>query len=93
MNFERLFVAALLLISQSMGNEPLVVAHRGASGDAPENTAPALKLACEQGVDAIQGDFHLRKDGQIVCIHDKGTKKVSGQKLMVRDFTLISLRC
>ena len=80
------------MASQAMGNEPVIVAHRGASGDAPENTIPAFKLAWEQGADAIEGDFHLTKDGQIVCIHDKDTKKVSGQKLMVRDTTLESLK-
>ena len=42
----------------------MVVAHRGASGEAPENTIPAFNLAWKQGADAIEGDFHLTKDGQ-----------------------------
>jgi len=46
--------------------DPLIVAHRGSSFEAPENTLPAFRLAWEQGADAIEGDFLLTKDGQIV---------------------------
>lgn len=70
----------------------MVVAHRGASRDAPENTMPAFKLAWEQGADAVEGDFHLTKDGQIVCIHDGNTKKVAGENLVVSRSTLGELR-
>ena len=55
----------------------MIVAHRGSSYEAPENTLPAFRLAWEQGADAIEGDFHLTKDGQIVCIHDRDTERVS----------------
>ena len=44
-----------------------VVAHRGSSHEAPENTLAAFELAWEQGTDAIEGDFHLTADDQIVC--------------------------
>src|SRR5688500_13124508 len=47
-----------------------IVAHRGASHDAPENTLASFRLAWEQGADAIEGDFRLTRDGEIVCIHD-----------------------
>lgn len=70
----------------------MIVAHRGASKQAPENTIPAFKLAWEQGADAIEGDFYLTKDGAIVCIHDKDTKRVSGVKKVVEDTTLEELR-
>ncbi len=70
----------------------MIIAHRGASIDAPENTIPAFKLAWEQGADAIEGDFHKTKDEQIVCIHNKDTYKVSGRKLKIRNSTLEDLR-
>jgi glycerophosphoryl diester phosphodiesterase len=70
----------------------VIVAHRGASKHAPENTIPAFKLAWEQGADAIEGDFQLTKDGAIVCIHDKDTKRVSGVKKVVEETTLEELR-
>ena len=72
--------------------QPLVVAHRGASGEAPENTLPAFELAWQQGADAIEGDFHLTKDGEVVCIHDGDTRKVSGRNLVVKNSTLAELK-
>jgi glycerophosphoryl diester phosphodiesterase len=71
---------------------PLVVAHRGASGAAPENTLPAFELAWELGADAIEGDFRLTADGHIVCIHDANTDRVSEKNLSVGDSTLAQLR-
>ena len=59
---------------------PLIIAHRGASGEAPENTMDAFKLAWELGADGIEGDFHLTRDGHIVAIHDKDTNKVTKGK-------------
>ena len=70
----------------------MIVAHRGASRDAPENTIPAFQLAWEQGADAIEGDFRLTKDGYIVCIHDRNTKRVSDTNLIVPNATLAELR-
>jgi glycerophosphoryl diester phosphodiesterase len=72
--------------------EPLIVAHRGASRDAPGNTLPAFQLAWKQGADAIEGDFHLSKDGEIVCFHDADTKRVAGTQLVVRQSTLAELK-
>jgi glycerophosphoryl diester phosphodiesterase len=73
---------------------PLIVAHRGASYSAPENTLPAFKLAFEEQADFIEGDFWLTRDNQIVCIHDVNTKRVTKQnvKLDVRKVTLADLK-
>jgi len=71
--------------SLSAADLPLLVAHRGASHAAPENTIPAFKLAWEEGADAIEGDFHLSSDGKVVCIHDYDTKRVTGEKLVIAD--------
>ena len=74
--------------------QPLVVAHRGASHDAPENTLPAFELAWQQGADAIEGDFYLTKDGQIVCTHDRVTGRLNPGKvkLDVASSTLAELQ-
>lgn len=69
-----------------------LVAHRGASDLAPENTLPAFELAWELGADAIEGDFHLTKDGHIVCIHDYDTEKLAGKKRVVAQSTLQELQ-
>jgi glycerophosphoryl diester phosphodiesterase len=47
-----------------------VIAHRGASGSAPENTLPAFELAVRQGADAIELDVRLSRDGVPVVLHD-----------------------
>ena len=70
----------------------MIVAHRGASHDAPENTLPAFELAWKQGADAIEGDFLLTKDNQIVCIHDGSTKRLAERNMAVRGSTLKELR-
>lgn len=82
----------LVLCLPMAGGDVTIVAHRGASKDAPENTLPAFRLAWEQGAGAIEGDFHLTKDGHIVCLHDANTKKVSKKDLVVRSTVLAELR-
>lgn len=57
---------------------PVIVAHRGASHDAPENTLAAFRLAWDQGADAIEGDFYLTRDGHIITLHDGTTKRTAG---------------
>jgi glycerophosphoryl diester phosphodiesterase len=87
-----LLAVILALADATAAGEPLLVAHRGASREAPENTVPAYKLAWQQGADAIEGDFRLTKDGQIVCCHDPDTGRVADRKLVVADSSLADLR-
>lgn len=70
----------------------MITAHRGASYDAPENTLAAFRLAWEQDADAVEGDFYLTADGQIVCIHDKDTRRTAGVTKVVEQSTLEELR-
>src|SRR5262245_4724666 len=69
-----------------------IVAHRGASYDAPENTLASLKLAWEQKADASEFDVFLSKDGKIVVIHDADTKRTAGVDKKVVSQTLDELR-
>src|SRR5438445_6957075 len=69
-----------------------IIAHRGASYDAPENTLASVKLAWEQKADAVEIDVHLSKDGSIVVIHDANTSKVAGVRKRVSDQTLAELK-
>lgn len=87
-----IFLSLALFSGHVVLGKPLIVAHRGASFDAPENTLPAFELAWEKGADAIEGDFLLTKDNQIVCIHDKTTKRLSEQNLVVAESTLEQLK-
>lgn len=87
-----IFVVAVAFCGAVSGQD--IVAHRGASHDAPENTISAFRLAWEMQADAIEADFYLTSDKQIVCIHDKTTKRVAPQspEVSVADTTLEQLR-
>lgn len=88
--FSMLLVSMLSAVA--VANEPLIVAHRGASAEAPENTLPAFKLAWEQQADCIEGDFYLSKDGKVVCIHDSSTKRTGDKSLAVKSASLAELQ-
>lgn len=62
---------------------PLVIAHRGYAAVAPENTLAAFRLGWESGADGVECDVHLTADGQVVCIHDDDTKRVSEKNRVV----------
>jgi glycerophosphoryl diester phosphodiesterase len=49
----------------------LVIAHRGASAELPENTLPAFERAIELGADFVELDVHARPDGELVVSHDR----------------------
>ncbi len=72
----------------------IIVAHRGASYAAPENTIPSFELAFEEDADFIEGDFWLTKDNEIVCIHDPNTKRVTSKinKFNILNSTLSDLK-
>ena len=88
------WLSAWLLLSSSVAvaEVPMITAHRGASHDAPENTLAAFRLAWSQGADAIEGDFRLTADGEIVCIHDRDTSRTCGTKLVVAETACDRLR-
>jgi len=69
-----------------------IVAHRGASRDAPENTVSSMNLGWEQGADACELDIRLTKDGRIVVVHDRTTKRTAGLDRDVSAQTLAELR-
>ncbi|MBA2116465.1 glycerophosphodiester phosphodiesterase [Bremerella alba] len=89
-----LLVAACWTGVVGIGEAQMIVAHRGASFDAPENTLAAFQEAWKQKADAIEGDFYLTKDGHIVCLHDKTTERTTAgtAKLNPAESTLDQLR-
>jgi glycerophosphoryl diester phosphodiesterase len=74
------------------GTIPAIIAHRGASHDASENTLAAFNLAWRQGADGIEGDFRLTADSRIVCIHDETVRGKDGRILTIAESTLTQLR-
>ncbi len=89
MKFSSLLMAALLTPGALSGVE--IIAHRGASNDAPENTLAALRLGYEQGADAGELDVHLSRDGRIIVIHDADTARTTGHKQDVATQTAVEL--
>lgn len=71
---------------------PMMVAHRGLSSLAPENSLPAFELAEEYGFDGYEFDVHTTKDGQWVVIHDDTVDKMTDGSGNVEDFTLSEIR-
>lgn len=69
-----------------------IIAHRGASYKAPENTVAAAELAWELGADAVEVDIHLSKDGYIMVNHDKDTKRTAGKSWIIKDTRAKQLR-
>jgi glycerophosphoryl diester phosphodiesterase len=57
--------------------KPWLVAHRGASAYAPENTVPAFVLAAEQGADFVEFDLQMTKDRAVVCLHDNSLERTT----------------
>ena len=60
---------------------PLVLGHRGASAEAPENTLVAFRLALEQGADGVELDVWRCASGEVVVIHDRDARRVAGSPL------------
>jgi len=75
-----------------MQNLPLIIGHRGASREAPENTLESFTLAWDQGADGIEADFRLTADGRIISMHDETTGRTTGVDLSVAGSTLEELR-
>jgi len=83
------------------GQAPLVIAHRGASGYLPEHTLGGYELAVKMGVDYIEPDLQLTKDGQLVAMHDDTLTRTTNVSTLfaarnggykVADFTLAEIK-
>ncbi|MCX7718405.1 MAG: glycerophosphodiester phosphodiesterase [Candidatus Sumerlaeaceae bacterium] len=93
------FAAVLLMSLAARSNswgaplpKPLVVAHRGFSHVAPENTMIAMRQAWQAGADAVELDVHLSADGRVVVIHDEDTSRTAGVALKVAETSASRLR-
>jgi glycerophosphoryl diester phosphodiesterase len=69
-----------------------IIAHRGGSGYAPENTMATFQLAIEQGADGIELDVMLSKDGRLVVFHDDTVDRTTNGTGRVKDMTLAQLQ-
>ncbi len=72
--------------------KPWVIAHRGASAYAPENTMAAYRRAVEMGASFIETDLHLTRDARLVAIHDASVDRTTNGQGLVKEHTLTELR-
>lgn len=70
----------------------LILAHRGASADAPENTLPAFREAAAQGADGVELDVMRCGSGEVVVCHDERLSRLTGEDLEVRSTPLWKLQ-
>jgi glycerophosphoryl diester phosphodiesterase len=71
---------------------PLVLAHRGASADAPENSRAAFRLARDQGADAVELDVMRCATGEVVVFHDDDLLRMANRPTLVRDMPFADLQ-
>ena len=90
--FTALLAVACLGRGSSGGAVVELIAHRGASYDAPENTLASFKLGYAQNADADELDIYLTKDGRIAVIHDADTGRTAGVTNKVGSSTFEELR-
>lgn len=84
--------ATFLFMSASLMHATEIVAHRGFSERAPENTVASFKLAWDNQTDACELDLYLTKDGRIAVMHDKDTKRTTGVPKLIAETTLAELK-
>lgn len=73
-------------------SHPLVLGHRGASAERPENTLAAFALAQQQAADGVELDVHLSADGVPVVIHDRHLDRTTTGRGVVSQFTVAELK-
>lgn len=78
-------------MTQARQHSIQVVAHRGASEDAPEHTLAAYRKAIEDGADALECDVRLTADGHLVCVHDRRVNRTSNGRGAVSALELADL--
>lgn len=83
--------ALLFLLTALSAQAVEIIAHRGFSARAPENTLGAFQLAWENGTDACELDVYLTADGKTAVIHDKTTQRTTGKALEVAKSTQAQL--
>ena len=81
-----------LVVSHGTLHAVEIIAHRGASFDAPENTLAAMKLGWAQNADAVELDLWLSKDGKLIVFHDKDTKRFETNARPITNLTLAEAR-
>ena len=79
-------------MNAAVTGRPMVIAHRGASEDAPEHTLAAYRRAIEDGADGVEADVRLTADGHLVCVHDRRVDRTSNGRGVLSTLELADLQ-
>jgi glycerophosphoryl diester phosphodiesterase len=74
------------------GDKLMIIGHRGAAGEAPENTLGAFRLALEQGCQGIELDVHLSADGRLIVCHDETLDRTTDRSGRIHDMRAEEIR-
>ena len=74
------------------GNRIILAAHRGDCKACPENTMPAFGKAIAFGVDMIETDVHMTRDGELIIMHDRNTARTTGHDGLTDQMTLAEIK-
>jgi len=93
-------ILVLLHVAHAAETRKTAIAHRGASGYAPEHTAAAYRLAMQQGADFVEPDLAVTKDNVLICLHDDSLARTTNvaevfperAKGLANDFTIAEIR-
>src|SRR6516225_2696159 len=96
----RTLTAALLLLAFLADSPKQLIAHRGASGYAPEHTIAAYKLAMEMHADFVEPDLAVTKDNVLICLHDDSLARTTNiadvfpdrAKALANDLTVAEIK-
>ncbi len=80
------------MLKKYNNQECLIIAHRGASYDAPENTLESFRLGIQQNADALECDIHVTAENEVVVIHDKTTTRTTGLNKRVDQLTVNEIK-
>jgi glycerophosphoryl diester phosphodiesterase len=87
-----LILVITAMCQQERTEAVIVIAHRGASRAAPENTLAAMRKAIEYGADYAECDVFQTKDGKLVLFHDQELERTTGKTGMIWEYTLAELK-
>lgn len=89
----KIFLVMLLSFSTRLTDaQPTIIAHRGSSFMAPENTVASAQLAWQQQADAVEVDIYLSSDNRVMVMHDGNTKRTTGQSFKISETSSEVLR-
>ena len=88
----RIVIASLALASSIAAAQPIVIAHRGNDGTAPENTIAAFRRAIDRGTKLVETDVRMSRDGELVLMHDRTVDRTTDGSGLVDRLTMTELK-